>query len=319
MGKGHLLAVLLILQVISTDGCESDWTLLDNKCYNISYDRYTWTGARCYCQGRNSDLAVIETSTKYTLMKQILPSYDFPFGGGQWLGAQDTETEDDWKWIGNIDVTYSDWIFFTSEPNGGTNENCLIVSKSSISTASWFDGDCNVQYNALCEKDLLGATLPATDLVNCDITTEMSEATTSVTTTETPSHPLTSISVQPTIGLLLSPSPKGTLATTTLQSTLTGSTTASTSATEQNGPTCRGSHFHLAANGSKCLKNHVLQDFVRWSPISCAATCIREQPCLSFNFYVASKRCEINSKDSQLVSVENMVDEVGCKLYDLKV
>ena len=90
--------LLLNSTVISVYGCPCDWLLIDNKCFHVSLDPYTWSDARGYCQSRGSDLIVIKTSKKNDVLKQFLPA--FKPSTSLWIGAQDVLTEGDWKWIG---------------------------------------------------------------------------------------------------------------------------------------------------------------------------------------------------------------------------
>jgi hypothetical protein len=42
-----------------------------------------------------------------------------------WLGGSDESSEGTWGWITGETWSYSNWDWDDSEPNGGTNENCL--------------------------------------------------------------------------------------------------------------------------------------------------------------------------------------------------
>ena len=66
-----------------------------------------------------------------------------------WLGASDSDSEDEWYWINEDDekenVSFKAWL--PDEPNGKTNENCLMMTKS----GDWIDLTCKHDGVPLCQ------------------------------------------------------------------------------------------------------------------------------------------------------------------------
>ena len=66
-----------------------------------------------------------------------------------WLGGQDINKEGSWIWqTSGDDIEYSK--FQVGEPNGGANENCLLMY---YENGNWMDIPCTNAYNYhLCER-----------------------------------------------------------------------------------------------------------------------------------------------------------------------
>ena len=66
-----------------------------------------------------------------------------------WLGANDLSREGTWSWLSsNSDAKYTK--FHGGDPNGGINENCLVMWYDNV---DWADAICATTLNIhVCEK-----------------------------------------------------------------------------------------------------------------------------------------------------------------------
>ena len=56
-----------------------------------------------------------------------------------WIGYTDAATEGTWVWDTGSSATYTNWL--SSEPNGGTSENCTLTVATS--GRGWGDFNCS--------------------------------------------------------------------------------------------------------------------------------------------------------------------------------
>jgi hypothetical protein len=64
-----------------------------------------------------------------------------------WLGANDIDTEGDWRWTDGP-MQYTKWHVETDQPNGGVKENCACLF--SDTEGYWFDFKCNNTFPYVC-------------------------------------------------------------------------------------------------------------------------------------------------------------------------
>jgi Lectin C-type domain len=79
----------------------------------------------------------------------MFTSYDFQYSSGNWwVGASDNLAEGTWTTNSSgSSQWYKNWN--SGEPNGGTNENCILMDAPS---GKWIDISCSNSYWTLCEK-----------------------------------------------------------------------------------------------------------------------------------------------------------------------
>ncbi|XP_034714804.1 CD209 antigen-like protein E isoform X2 [Etheostoma cragini] len=143
--------------------CQSGWVLIYTSCYFHSSSAHdplkNWQDSRVDCIRRGADLAVIDNLEEQVNLFEYLPKQNPSIGPwrskpeGIWIGLTDIQTEGKWVWVNN--VTQQDggyWI--QGEPNnlGPLGEDCAAL-KSINPRATWFDGNCQVNREWLCEME----------------------------------------------------------------------------------------------------------------------------------------------------------------------
>ena len=102
------------------------------------YERMRWAEARKFCQLVGGDLAVLDTTILDQFVRDTFPA------GQKWIGATDVDQEGQWIWVNGEKMQQGYWVM--GEPNGGQEENCLLISKW-----RWHDGNCMARLKPLCE------------------------------------------------------------------------------------------------------------------------------------------------------------------------
>jgi len=115
--------------------------------YKVYIDKKRrWVDAKSLCHQDGGDLASIRNAREWQFVKGILANTSSGVTH-VWLGANDEKKEGNWVWTDGSSVTYSDWD--SSQPNGGTRENCLYAFSGY--NWQWFDGGCTWTYYAVCK------------------------------------------------------------------------------------------------------------------------------------------------------------------------
>ncbi|XP_040916003.1 CD209 antigen-like protein B [Toxotes jaculatrix] len=143
--------------------CLPGWFLLNASCYfhgrsSASSPLRNWTESRTDCLSRGADLAVINNWEEQLNLFEHLPKLHpsvrpwWSRSGGVWVGLTDMQTEGTWVWINNVTVLDGGyWI--QGEPNnyGVQGENCGALMNIDTPRRTWFDGNCQVNREWLCE------------------------------------------------------------------------------------------------------------------------------------------------------------------------
>lgn len=127
------------------------------KCYIFYPTRVSWDDAREFCQDTGGDLASLSDST----IRDFLNGTTFP-SNSAWIGGSDVAVEGDFQWLNGQPwvgvpwrVNYDYWWYYyygyyRSEPNGGTNENCV---ERYSSDGTFNDLPCSALDEFLCEYE----------------------------------------------------------------------------------------------------------------------------------------------------------------------
>jgi hypothetical protein len=137
-----------------------------NNCYQLVYQKLSWTNARRNCKRYNSNARLVAIKDKRE-QNSIISSFFHPRKGtiardcpvnnsptysAVWTSGQRVTTSPqsrDWVWKPDAwyEMEYSSWD--TGEPsNHGNAESCLSLHTSSF---EWNDENCNVVLCSLCE------------------------------------------------------------------------------------------------------------------------------------------------------------------------
>ncbi|KAI4879714.1 hypothetical protein NFI96_013867 [Prochilodus magdalenae] len=96
-----------------------------------------------YCVSLGGHLASVHSSEEYSFIQSLV-------GNSQaWLGATDVAQVGVWVWTDGSAFDYINWN--SGEPNGGTNENCLMMNYIQV---NWNDFPCEgYPCSSVCAND----------------------------------------------------------------------------------------------------------------------------------------------------------------------
>ena len=157
-------AVLLTHSILGTfellaeadQACPTPWvdgTLLSLGCllFNSTID-YTWEDASVYCQGEeNATLVEIWTETQLDFIRMelgLLGVVETP--KKWWTAGTDVGREGKWNWAVST-AAVGEFIWADSQPNGGTNQNCIHLC-ASCDDYKGADYDCSLRFPPICQK-----------------------------------------------------------------------------------------------------------------------------------------------------------------------
>eukprot|EP01052_Picozoa_sp_SAG31_P021856 SAG31_NODE_1710_length_7473_cov_3.782072_8_plen_275_part_00 len=115
--------------------CLSGWTRVGDDCFKYFAESPSWTDAESRCVALGGHLAKIQNADANANIKALAPSDAHPF-----IGLTDAEVEGTWVWTDGEEITETSYSnFASSEPNQGTNENCVILY---FPDGTWADAPC---------------------------------------------------------------------------------------------------------------------------------------------------------------------------------
>ncbi|KAF0303647.1 CD209 antigen-like protein E [Amphibalanus amphitrite] len=108
-----------------TSPCPAGWLFVDDYCYHYVSTAMAWQAADDHCAGLQPGARLSPVINMETFK---LVYYSLGLASSTWAGISDTEVEGTWK---SVDGSTSSFAWrSTSEPNGGTAENCVEMSTS---------------------------------------------------------------------------------------------------------------------------------------------------------------------------------------------
>ncbi|KAK7024324.1 hypothetical protein SK128_020475 [Halocaridina rubra] len=137
--------------------CAVPFKDIGGRCLFINpFTKGNWMEMRYFCHELLSELAVINEGNVFTELLNFtrfegIDQHDY------WIGANDTETEGDWRWVNHKKVVlgspywalYGNFDVYVLEPQGGYTENCLYLDSSRF--LYFDDGDCSQEKAVICE------------------------------------------------------------------------------------------------------------------------------------------------------------------------
>ncbi|ROL48563.1 C-type lectin domain family 4 member M [Anabarilius grahami] len=119
------------------------WTYYKSNLYLLSSEMMSWTESRRYCTERGADLFIINNREE-----QNFAIWKMSAGVRVWIGLNDIDVKNMWKWVDGSTLTSSFWA--SDEPTGQRRENCALTHGS-----GWADYPCNDYFQCICEKRIL--------------------------------------------------------------------------------------------------------------------------------------------------------------------
>ncbi|KAK9967969.1 hypothetical protein ABG768_002324 [Culter alburnus] len=119
------------------------WTYYKSNLYLLSSEMMSWTESRRYCTERGADLIIINNREE-----QNFVIWKMSADVRVWIGLNDIDVENMWKWVDGSTLTTSFWA--SNEPTGQRRENCALTLG-----LGWADYPCNDYFQCICEKRIL--------------------------------------------------------------------------------------------------------------------------------------------------------------------
>ncbi|XP_035697843.1 perlucin-like protein [Branchiostoma floridae] len=127
--------------------CPSGYVQFENRCFNFSTDKKTYTDARSACHAAGGRLAMPKDQlTNDFLVNEVWTRYISPYIA--WFGLTDQVREGTWVWEdGTPLVGWSDWA--PGEPDNYFNSDC--AGWGSRSGLKWIDAESRINAYYVCE------------------------------------------------------------------------------------------------------------------------------------------------------------------------
>jgi hypothetical protein len=128
---------------VADEGCgaECNRVELPSGRYHFCRSGRSWTDARDFCGTLDATLVTIDSTEENELLRA---ASQIVRGGEWWLGLNDRETEDTFRWVGR-DSAFRNWG--SGEPNDVGNEDCAELR----SDGRWNDERCSDANPFVCE------------------------------------------------------------------------------------------------------------------------------------------------------------------------
>ena len=139
-----------IPRIKTTVTCEVGWMAWADTCYEIVTDsKMGWLDAQARCANEHANLLTIESQEEQDFFTNIVrdqPSHGF------WIGLNDRSKEGNFVWENGSPVNFKKWK--SGEPNDLYRvEDCVSMHGGRTFTGMWFDDNCRVLRNWICEKN----------------------------------------------------------------------------------------------------------------------------------------------------------------------
>ncbi|XP_038842484.1 fibronectin-like isoform X2 [Salvelinus namaycush] len=121
------------------------WRKFGSSFYYLSTEKKTWENSRQDCLERGADLVIINSEEEQTFIN------GFESVKWVWIGLTDSVTEGTWKWVDGTPLTTPRY-WWSGEPDGGTDQNCVEIYYISSGQGVWRDFDCSFSQEWICEK-----------------------------------------------------------------------------------------------------------------------------------------------------------------------
>ena len=137
--------------------CESGWlesTHVGMGCLQFNnISKMSWLEAVTHCQDKDANLVEVFDDYQLDFLRTQLDMLDDHESAKKtwWTGGNDIGHEGDWMWIGSFE-SVGDFLWYSSQPNGGTSQNCIYLSPNYYYLAG--DGSCTSTLNPICQKFL---------------------------------------------------------------------------------------------------------------------------------------------------------------------
>jgi len=108
------------------ESCKQDWEKSGDHCYLWRTDKMNWTSAEDFCQREGGHLASVLSTATFDFVLEGMKNrrgLDSQYGHMAWLGGNNIEGKDTWKWIDCSPWNATFWA--RGEPNDGRAGTCM--------------------------------------------------------------------------------------------------------------------------------------------------------------------------------------------------
>ena len=121
--------------------------------YQLTPGHQSWQQSQEFCRNWGGTLAVHGVKTREnrkTLIQNLSIKDRF------WIGANDIASEGNWVWVNGERASSSELIWYSGQPSGGRNANCVLVNGNPTSSyvELAYDVGCAFSFPGLCEKQI---------------------------------------------------------------------------------------------------------------------------------------------------------------------
>jgi hypothetical protein len=122
----------------------SGWLQYHGRYYKVFQENQTWTYANTECKKYGGELVSFTDNSERSWVYNN-------FGYGEWwIGLNDITSEGTWKWTDGTPYSYTYW--YSSRPDGGTGENCVVFFRNNwVGGGYWDDRPCTDARYYMCE------------------------------------------------------------------------------------------------------------------------------------------------------------------------
>ncbi|XP_069051542.1 CD209 antigen-like protein C isoform X3 [Lepisosteus oculatus] len=118
--------------------CPCGWRHFSGYCYYFSKGYRTWEEAKQYCLNQDSELTMIKSEAELQFIEGTIRL-------NHWVGLNDLQRENDWKWLDGSSVTKTFWL--PGEPNDHGKEDCGEIKNGRLN-----DMPCSFKQHWICQR-----------------------------------------------------------------------------------------------------------------------------------------------------------------------
>ena len=116
----------------------------------------TWLVAEEFCEAVGGNLVSIHGEAENDFVKGLIAEQNFD-NDTTWIGLNDIELEEAWKWVDETAVEFLDWSM--GQPNnwggcwwGDCAQHCVAIDDPIIGFGGWNDLECDEEFKYICKK-----------------------------------------------------------------------------------------------------------------------------------------------------------------------
>ena len=141
--------------------CTEGWTLVENKCFQMSNDMKTYDGAANHCHSIGGLLVEPRTTVETDEVVNFARTQQNKFWAEDrfWIGINDKNQENLFVYESNAkQVGFTRWS--QGQPDNSNDEDCVEIWHGN----EWNDAQCDIKFPFVCQKSMTGEVSPSPSL-----------------------------------------------------------------------------------------------------------------------------------------------------------